>query len=274
MLRSSGCTFYLRKAIAKGSNGFNAQGKMLAGTYWSTRRSVASFASISGLAGQITVSLNADGTIQTPSSTGDPKDMRWREVGPYLWEAVDGSDRLSAVIKDGRVQHFQFESSAPVSVYQPVPFSKNAGLSIAVLAGSLIILLLTFLAWPVRALVCKVRKRDHSYAGAALSRYRLTNGFAGVAVFAFLSFALIFILAGTYPAIGTASFDPVLRVVQLLFVLILIGAVIAILQLWKTIGSAQTSWLSKLWAGFITVAFFGLAWTILNYNLLSSNLNY
>ena len=132
-------------------------------TYRLSRRSEAGPARLMGTIGQIRVVVNADGTISVPILLGSNGDsMRWRETSPWLWQRVDGPERLSAVVEDGQVVHWSVDAYAPFAVFQPVPAAQSAAWLMPALQLSLAWLLLTLLAWPALALL---RRRHGRPAG-------------------------------------------------------------------------------------------------------------
>src|SRR3546814_13372107 len=97
-------------------------------------------------------SSDLDGTITATlalGAGGAPK--KWREVAPYLWQDTASTDRLAADVVDGKVTRFTMEPYAPIMVFQRL--SAWQALAMPLPVASLVILLLTVLAWPIPALV-------------------------------------------------------------------------------------------------------------------------
>ena len=112
--------------------------------------------------------------------------VKWREVEPFVWRAVDGEDFLSAEVVDGRIARFGFEWVSPFMVFEPMPAHLSpVWLTPALLAGFLA-LLLTTIAWPVSALVRRhyrapirsrdwMRRRIEGYASHRLPSWRRSS---------------------------------------------------------------------------------------------------
>ena len=94
----------------------------MAGLYDSSRRPDDNFLAILNLVGQTKVVPTEDGSISVPALTGlDGLPVKWREIAPYVWRDVNGSDRLAAKVVDGKVVRWSFEPVSPFTVMEPVP---------------------------------------------------------------------------------------------------------------------------------------------------------
>ena len=74
-----------------------AHAKQMSGIYVSSRRAQSTFLSRSRFLSQVKVTSDASGQLIVPGLVdvgGEP--MRWREVTPYVWQQVDGPERLAA----------------------------------------------------------------------------------------------------------------------------------------------------------------------------------
>ena len=75
------------------------------------------------LLGETTVATDKDGNLVVSSITdpsGTPR--RWREVGPWLWQEVNGSELLQAIPNGkGGVKMFSIGAYAPIFEFMPAP---------------------------------------------------------------------------------------------------------------------------------------------------------
>src|SRR3546814_7093923 len=104
--------------------------------------------SLVNLLGPVKVVANEDGTITATlalGAGGAPK--KWREVAPYLWQDTTSTDRLAVDVVDGKVTRFTMEPYAPIMVFQRL--SAWQALAMPLLVASMVVLLLTVLAWPI-----------------------------------------------------------------------------------------------------------------------------
>jgi CubicO group peptidase (beta-lactamase class C family) len=112
-------------------SGAVADGRAVAGNYITSRRVETTFMRLTNVIVpfpvQFAVSSDSDGTLEVPILAGiDGLPLRWREVGPLLYEQVGGSDRLSFVRdSSGRIDHFASDADIPVYESQAVPWSEN-----------------------------------------------------------------------------------------------------------------------------------------------------
>jgi CubicO group peptidase (beta-lactamase class C family) len=130
-----------------------ADAKLLAGEYAYSRSFNSSFLFALKMVMPVKVRANDDATISVTGLVdlnGAPR--RYREISPLLWRQVGGGDRLAAEVKDGRVVRFSDDEVSPFMVMLPMPAWRSS----AILAPALvafIVVLLTALAWPIRAVL-------------------------------------------------------------------------------------------------------------------------
>jgi CubicO group peptidase (beta-lactamase class C family) len=151
----------------------------VAGTYLVTRRSESSFMRVISLLYPMVVTAGKDGELVLPLLTGDngaPK--RFREVEPYLWQEMDGQDRIGALMKGGKVLQLGIEPLSAVFVYQrATPWQALVG-NRMLHAFCFIVLMATALLWPVAALVRRRCGKAQSLASGARLWYRLSRSAA------------------------------------------------------------------------------------------------
>jgi CubicO group peptidase (beta-lactamase class C family) len=146
-----------------------SDGLAVTGFYNGTRRAETSFLSIIALADQSKVSSDKEGVLQIEGMKNQSGELkRWREVAPLVYREVDGLERIG----------FRRDTSGAVGEMLPFPaiyegqhvpwyVSKNViGLLIA---GSLLLALLTVLLWPVAVIIRKRYQRP--LFGAKIDRF-------------------------------------------------------------------------------------------------------
>ncbi len=157
--------------------------RMMVGTYNKTRRLESSFLKAMELAGQTKVSLDGDGGIRlnaVPGIGGQPR--KWVEIAPFVWREQGGKMRLAAKVEKGRVVRFSVDSASPYIAFDRVPWYLSSAWLTPAMLVSLGALLLTAIAWPASALARRRYGVKADLAPAALKSYRLTRGFAALAV--------------------------------------------------------------------------------------------
>jgi Beta-lactamase len=133
--------------------------KQVAGAYVTTRRLESSFGRLSNLLTEVSISSD-DGGALVLSGFGKP--MRFREIRPFFWQEVDGNERLSVTMKDGRPLSMSFNMVSPIMEFSPVGFMQSASAILPVLLASVAILAVAILSWPFGA----VAKRWYGIAPA------------------------------------------------------------------------------------------------------------
>ncbi|MDR7059363.1 MULTISPECIES: serine hydrolase domain-containing protein [unclassified Sphingopyxis] len=157
--------------------------RMMVGTYNKTRRLESSFLKAMELVGQTKVSLDGDGGIRlnaVPDIGGQPR--KWVEIAPFVWREQGGKLRLAAKVEKGRVVRFSVDSASPYIAFDRVPWHLSSAWLTPAMLASLGALLLTAIAWPAAALARRRYGVKADLAPAALKSYRLTRGFAALAV--------------------------------------------------------------------------------------------
>lgn len=241
--------------------------QQMVGHYDSSRRPQSNLLSLANLLGQVKVIANEDGTISVPMATdasGAPK--KWREIAPYLWQDVAGSDRLAADVVDGKVVRFTMEPYAPIMVFERLSLWRS--LTLPLLAASLAVLLLTVLAWPISALV----RRHYGVAyglSAADARAQRVARLTALAVLVSIGGALGFVVAmlSDLEMTGSGS-DAMINALRLFALVALpVGAALSLWSAWQAL-RGRRRWLAKLWAVLLALACLFLLWVGLANHLI------
>ncbi len=146
--------------------------QLMAGRYQLSRRTHRSFLSLAGLAGQVKVADNDDGTMTVDAlkgAEGQPK--KWREFAPFVWRSLGSGERVAAKVENGHVVRFGYDEY-PFMIFEPVPWWTSAVWLLPLWIASLVALALTALAWPVSALVRRRYGVPYGLAGADATMHR------------------------------------------------------------------------------------------------------
>lgn len=233
--------------------------QQMVGHYDSSRRPQSNLLSMVNMLGQVKVMANEDGTLSVPlamGANGVPK--KWREISPYLWQDVAGSDRLAADVVDGKITRFTMEPYAPIMVFERL--STWRSLSLPLLAASLTVLLLTVLAWPVSALVRRHYGVRYALSGADARAHRLAR-FTALAVLLSIGGTLGFVVAmlGDLEMTGPGS-DKWINLLRLFAMVVLpVGAALSVWNAWQVLRNRRR-WLAKLWAVLLALSCLFLLW--------------
>lgn len=152
-----------------------SHGAAVAGDYESSRRSDSSALSAIYFLGQKSISVLPNGDlvgIGLPHANGEP--AHWREVEPWIWRTVDGSARMSARLDDdGRVTTLSVEPASFAIEFVRAPWWRSNSLLLPLLGLAIGTLVLTFIAWPIRAIARRVHKLPSPTKAHARKRIEL-----------------------------------------------------------------------------------------------------
>jgi CubicO group peptidase (beta-lactamase class C family) len=242
----------------------------IAGRYESSRRVEHGFLSVFYLLQQEVIRTNPDGTIAAPR-TLEPGVATFQEVAPDVWREMGGTRQLALRNVDG--VKTVIDSDDPTSVLQRAPLSRSAPLNLSVLLGSLAVLTLTVLLWPISWLV--KRRYPHPADPPEVRRLRLL-------IRAAATFDVLYLIAWMVlltPALSVKlwvysySLDPLVRTLQLAGLGVIAGSVVGVWGLWR-LSRLQKSRISWIGNTALAGALLGIVWIGFAGQLFSFNLNY
>ncbi|HIE5354423.1 TPA: serine hydrolase domain-containing protein [Stenotrophomonas maltophilia] len=245
----------------------------MAGTYVSSRRADSSFVSLSNLLGPVKVTANDDGTLTVSAAIGyggAPK--KWREIAPYVWQDTTSTDRLAADVVEGKVTRFTLEPYAPIMVFQRLSSWHAAYLPL--LIASLVVVLLTVVAWPVSALVRRYYRVPYRLSGVDARAHRLVR--IGALLSLLATGAALALVASMLSALEMTSprSDVMINAMRLFATVALpLGAAFAVWNAWHVLRS-QRRWLAKLWAVLLALACLFLLWLGFAQHVIGFGANY
>jgi len=253
----------------------HAHGLAMAGAYVSSRASETTFLKAFNLIGGTSVALNQDDTITVAAllnAAGVPK--RWREIGPWQWQEVGGTDRLGAAIRGGHVALFAPAAFAPIIEFVPAPASMNIGWIGPVAGAAMLIMLITALSWPIVALV----RRGYGYRSAVVGRsllpHRVTRATAWAMLVVAGGWAVLVSILGSDPAAFDGRLDSAMRLLQFVLVIAIFGTAFTAWNAYAVNTRAGRHRISSGWSILIALSAMFLVWLALNVNLLTPTLNF
>jgi CubicO group peptidase (beta-lactamase class C family) len=249
--------------------------RMITGVYDNTRRIESSFFSLLNLVGVIKVFPNEDGTISTSiavNPAGVP--IKWREVEPFVWRDVDGEDLLSAQVENGRVTRFSFDEVSPFMMFEPTPASRSPTWLLPALGAGALALLLTALAWPVSALARRHYGAPYRLSGLDAKAHRWIRVAAAAVLAICIAWgATVGLMMSDLDRLMPSA-DGWLWFLQLLSVIVFIGA--AGIGVWNAtvVVRAPRKWYAKTWAVALALSLLVFLWTALRFHLIAFDVNY
>lgn len=250
-------------------------GRMLVGNYVISRRAHQNFVAATALLGQPSVSINADDEISLSiltDASGTP--LRFREVEPFVWQQVNGGERLAARLNDdGEVEMFSAAFFAPFMMFTPVEWWRNGALLMPLAGFAGAALLLTVLFWPVRAIVRWRFKKPFALSGREAMAYRLSNiaALLPVVYAGGWLFLITYMMAELNRLDG--RLDGMIVLMQFLSVLPVLALLIA---LWNAfvVWTGAASWFAKLWSLVLVASTLVMIWFIAAAGFFNFGLTY
>jgi CubicO group peptidase (beta-lactamase class C family) len=245
-----------------------AHAQLMAGTWVSTRRADSTFLSLIKLISPTVVTPHEDGTL-TVKTLLEP--LTYAEVKPFVWQEVDGHDKLQALVVDGQVRNWTTNTLAFGFEFERPGGLASAGLEMPLLCASLAILLAAAILWPATALT----RRRHGLPPLNTGRRRLFTNLTGLAaLMVLLAVAAWAGFIAKVSATESAHLDNLLHATQL-FTLMCIGGG-TVVGAWNLLLQIRdrARWPTLAWGGVRLFAFVFMLWTALSYHLISFNSQY
>ena len=249
-------------------------GRKVSGVYENSRKSQTNRLRIMALVGQTSVTSDKAGVLTIEDAKnlrGQPK--RWREVAPYVYEEINGPDRV-AFRRDENGNVVDMLPNMPISIGQRASGLQSKALLIPLVGGSTAFIQLTLLLSPFAAII---RKR---YGRALLpdSRTRLWFVLSRLVclllVGMLVAFALPFAWVNNDVAYLGDKINPWLRTSQVLGWLGAAGLLvlaIATLRFWRTAG---IRWWTRVHSTLLLFAGVVFVWFAWQWHMLSPSLKF
>ena len=252
-------------AVHNAPAGSAERAAMAAGTYGSSRTIESNFMTLMGLVGRTTVSVqDGDRLLFEPRPLSDSAAV-YEEIEPWVWREVGGQSTVAMRAVDGKVDAISFDSAFALV---PVETARSTYLAIPVIVASTLILLLTVLAWPIGAIVRRLRRRaPRDRAGRTariLSRVAVVS-----ALLAIGGWVGSIVLIMGMEDLSTVS----LRNVQVAQLIGLLGVVPAAVRLADDV-RRRVGWSRIAGSTLVLLALIGTGWFAVEFMLLSPNISY
>jgi len=246
--------------------------RTVSGRYIVSRRSETTILSLTTVAGELKVFPNDDGTIST-NALLDPngKPTRFREIEPLLFREVNGQSL--ALFKRDDTGRLIIGIDYPFMIFQRASWYENSAFNLPVVIGSLAIFVLVVLLWPVAAGVRWHYGRQLN-VDPAVRRRRLLVRIVCVIELAFAAAWVILATRANDLGIFTSPLDPVLRMIQAVGWLGVVGAILALYNGLRAWMDEKRWWFSRIADSAIALACLGFVWFIFKWNMLHWSLNY
>jgi len=246
-----------------------------AGVYEVSRRTDDTFLSLLNLASQAKIQYDGKESIIFNGWTdlsGQP--IKWREIAPYVWRDVNGSDRLAAQVVDGKVVRFSFEPVSPFMVYDRVPWWKSSSWLMPASIAALLALLLTVLAWPVSAILRRYYGAPYKVYGRDAKAHRIIRitALAVLAAFVIAVTTMVVMMSGLDSLVPRN--DWLVNLVRVLTLVVFpIGAAVSLWNAWVVLRSSRRKW-AKFWAIVLALSCLVILWVGYVFSLIGYGAHY
>jgi CubicO group peptidase (beta-lactamase class C family) len=260
------------------SSGAASAAAALAGTYVSSRSPFSNPGALLALSGQTTVVPRSDGTVAvTPKPLGTTTGV-YEQVGEHAWREVGGDAVLATRTggdDDATVSAISWGASFTLL---RAPVWGTASVVLPTVALSVVVLLVSLVAWPAAAVAGAGRRRRGELpaaapADAAARRARRTLLLSRLGqlstVVALVGWALVAVQALSFVDVPAMS----LRVLQALQVVGVLAVVPAVLATWQAVRDRRGT-LVVTGRVLVVLALVALAWFALAYRLISPSVSY
>jgi CubicO group peptidase (beta-lactamase class C family) len=243
--------------------------RMVSGSYLSSRRPATTVLSFISAIGVTKISVNNDGTISwgARNLAGEPK--HFREVAPLVFRELNGQDRVA--FKKDASGRMVMGMDYPFMVLQQAPWDETGPFNNIVIFGSLCVLILTVLLWPIAALARWHYARPLRPAHSGLRRLVRIVCLVDVA---FAAAWIGMLSALSDPGKLNDSLDPMIRIVQIVGWLGAIGTIAALYDGWLAIRDKNRWWWGRLHTAAIGLGCLAFAWFLSHWHLLHFSLKF
>ena len=246
--------------------------RLVSGRYISSRRAQTTVLKVLNVLGEPKVFANAGDTISVDALkdlNGQPK--KFQEIGPLMFREVHGQGRVA--FKRDDAGQLVMVIDYPFFVFQRSPGAENGTFNLWMIIVAIAIFVLTLLLWPVGALL----RKHYGHPLNLTPQQRRLRLIVRLTCLLDLVFLVLFVgfFAMAEKDIGILSprFNPLLRTIQLVGWLGLLGTLAALYGAWQS-WKERHWWLSRLGDTLIAVSCLGFVWFVFVWNMLHWNLHY
>lgn len=237
----------------------------VAGAYVQSRGMHSTFLRALDLLTPTEVTAQDDGRILLSPGPGTDRPVLYTEVEPWVWQEVGGQARIAARVTDGQVDAISWQGA-----FALLPAGSASAFALPVLLGSLAVLLVAAVAWPVAAVVRRVRRRpvagDVRGGTGVRVLTRVAAASAVVAAVAWVAVVSTVMGLQEVPAAG-------IRVVQVLQGVAALGIVPGVLRVVADV-RGRAGWCRVTGSALVLAALVGVTWFAWTYGLLAPSVSY
>lgn len=217
---------------------------------------------------------NPEGTISVTGFKGANGQLkRYREIAPFLFQEVDGQDRIG--FKHEPSGRMRMVIDYPFMVFQKTRWYESSSFNLMLACAVAAVLALTLLVWPLMALIRRHYGVTHERT-ASQRRLRLLVRLVCVLDLVFLGVfsAFLVIVLSSQGARQTTGGNLLLHLLQVVGWLGVVGSLVAIYNTWVSWGSPERGLWNRIGDTLIALACIGFVWIAFMWNLLHWNVQF
>lgn len=238
---------------------------VVAGTYVGSRTMHSTFLAALDVFSTTQVTARGDGRLLLTPGLNSAAPALYEEVEPWVWREVGGQRTFAVRVDGDTVEAIGFEGAFALLPAQP---ERLPGVVLPVLGASVLILLVAAVAWPVGAIVRRVRHRSLPAGTGRVSRI-LTKIAAICAVLGLAGWTATVLTAMSLGELSEFS----LRQLQAVQALGVLGLVPAVMQVVGAVRH-QHGWQRVVGTVLVVLALAGVAWIAFELRLLAPSVSY
>jgi CubicO group peptidase (beta-lactamase class C family) len=241
--------------------------KAFAGSYLSSRRSETTFLRLLYLLTENTVGIGPDHTLMVDAFKGfNGQPLRFEAVGPMAFREVHGQNRIEFLkAPSGRME---LVTGYPFFAFEKPTALRSRGLLLPVAIGSIVVIVLALLLWPIGGIVRRHYGRKLELPDGERRLRRWTRLVCILDVVLLAIYGIIVVGGLSNIDMFSSGIDLWLRVMQAIALLAIVGALIALWDGLTAWGSRVRGVWSKLGETLVALACVGMAWLVLAGGLL------
>ena len=249
-----------------------ADGATVSGYYMSSRRADSNFIKASEAFSEIHVTSASDGTLTIePFKDHRGELMKWKEIGPLVFGAVDGQDRV-AFVRDQNGQ-LVMVIGFPAIVFQRASWQDTTPWNRFLLFGGLCVIVLTLVFWPIAAIV-RAHYKTRLDLSSPQKRLRMMVRVVCL-IYVIFALGMALTLSSEDPTtLLSGKLDARLLFMQGIGVLGIVGSLVVIYAAIRSWGERNLWFWAKVWNLLVMLSTIALAWFAIHWNLVNFNMNY
>lgn len=235
------------------------------GSYVSSRGIQSNFLTVLDVLSPTRIEAREDGRLLITPGPASTSSALYEEVGPWLWREVGGQRTLGMRVVDDRVEAIGYEGAFTMLPAQP---ERSQALVYPVLGASVLILLVTVVAWPVGAICRRVRKQTLPDSTGRVTRI-LTKVASLSALLALAGWTMTVVTAMGMGEVTELS----LRQIQVLQGIGVLGLVPAVVQVVGAVRHRH-GWRRVAGTVLVVLALAAIAWFAFELRLLAPSVSF